>query len=113
MCVICADCDRLLKGVAGQDASYKRRYELMFVALASVAGDTLYQEFRKQEDLVRGMTTVAEKVKAAKDKDVCQSRHSFQVLVSGLALKGKVCVCVCVCVCGSMITTVLTYRQVG
>ena len=64
---------RLLKGVAGQDASYKRRYELMFVALASVAGDTLYQEFRKQEDLVKVMTNVAEKVKAGKDKDVSQS----------------------------------------
>ena len=63
----------MLKGVAGQDASYKRRYELMFVALASVAGDTLYQEFRKQEDLVKVMTNVAEKVKAGKDKDVSQS----------------------------------------
>nr|KAG5699171.1 hypothetical protein BaRGS_014470 [Batillaria attramentaria] len=61
----------LLKGVAAQDASYKRRYELMFVALASVAGDTLYQEFRKQEDLVKVMTSVAEKVKASKDKDSC------------------------------------------
>ncbi|KAL8561409.1 hypothetical protein ACOMHN_037306 [Nucella lapillus] len=65
----------LLKGVAGQDASYKRRYELMFVALASVAGDTLYQEFRKQEDLVKVMTSVAEKVKVAKDKDGCLKRE--------------------------------------
>lgn len=61
---------RLLKGVAGQDATFKRRYELMFVALASVAGDTLYQEFHKQEDLVKILTSVAEKVKNAKDKDV-------------------------------------------
>ncbi|PVD33696.1 hypothetical protein C0Q70_04956 [Pomacea canaliculata] len=61
----------LLKGVAGQDATFKRRYELMFVALASVAGDTLYQEFHKQEDLVKILTSVAEKVKNAKDKDSC------------------------------------------
>ncbi|CAL1535121.1 unnamed protein product [Lymnaea stagnalis] len=59
----------LLKGAAAQDATFKRRYELMFVALASVAGDALYQEFKKQEELVKVMTSVAEKVKAAKDKD--------------------------------------------
>jgi hypothetical protein len=38
------DCFRLLKGAA-QGEGYKRRYELMFVALVSVAGDALYQEF--------------------------------------------------------------------
>lgn len=42
----------------------------MFVALASVTGDALYQEFKKQEELVKVMTSVAEKIKAAKDKDV-------------------------------------------
>ena len=43
----------------------------MFVALASVAGDTLYQEFRKQEDLVKVMTHIADMVKNGKDKEVC------------------------------------------
>ncbi|XP_059175540.1 phosphatidylinositol 4-phosphate 3-kinase C2 domain-containing subunit beta-like [Physella acuta] len=59
----------LLKGAASQDATFKRRYELMFVALASVTGDALYQEFKKQEELVKVVTSVAEKVKTAKDKD--------------------------------------------
>ncbi|XP_033752921.1 phosphatidylinositol 4-phosphate 3-kinase C2 domain-containing subunit beta-like, partial [Pecten maximus] len=58
----------LLKGAA-QDCIYKHRYELMFVALVSVAGDALYQEFRKQEELVKILTTAAEKVQVSKEKD--------------------------------------------
>ena len=42
----------------------------MFVALVSVAGEALYQEFMKQEEIVKVMTTTAEKVQQAKDKDV-------------------------------------------
>ena len=61
---------RLLKGAAAQDLTYKRRYELMFVALINVAGDPLYQEFRKQEEMVKILTTAAEKVQVAKEKDV-------------------------------------------
>ena len=60
---------RLLKG-ATQDSLYKRRYELMFVALVSVAGESLYQEFMKQEEIVKVLTTTAEKVQQAKDKEV-------------------------------------------
>ena len=60
---------RLLKG-ATQDSLYKRRYELMFVALVSVAGESLYQEFMKQEEIVKVLTTTAEQVQQAKDKDV-------------------------------------------
>ena len=63
------DVCRLLKG-ATQDRVYKRRYELMFVALVSVAGEALYQEFMKQEEIVKVLTTTAEKVQAAKDKEV-------------------------------------------
>ncbi|GFN93851.1 phosphatidylinositol 4-phosphate 3-kinase c2 domain-containing subunit alpha-like [Plakobranchus ocellatus] len=59
----------LLKGVAAQDVTFKRRYELMFVALASVAGDALYQELHKQEELVKLVSSLAEQVKDAKDKD--------------------------------------------
>jgi len=60
-----------LKG-ATQDRLYKRRYELMFVALVSVAGESLYQEFMKQEEIVKILTTMAEKVQQAKggDKEV-------------------------------------------
>ncbi|XP_052235355.1 phosphatidylinositol 4-phosphate 3-kinase C2 domain-containing subunit beta-like isoform X2 [Dreissena polymorpha] len=55
----------LLKG-ATQDRLYKRRYELMFVALVSVAGEALYQEFKKQEEIIKVLTTTAEKVQQAK-----------------------------------------------
>ncbi|XP_052799554.1 phosphatidylinositol 4-phosphate 3-kinase C2 domain-containing subunit beta-like isoform X2 [Mya arenaria] len=58
----------LLKG-ATQDRLYKRRYELMFVALISVAGEALYQEFMKQEEIVKVLTTTAEKVQQAKGSD--------------------------------------------
>ncbi|XP_071121891.1 phosphatidylinositol 4-phosphate 3-kinase C2 domain-containing subunit alpha-like isoform X2 [Mytilus edulis] len=58
----------LLKGAA-QDQGYKRRYELMFVALVSVAGDALYQEFKKQEEMVKCLTQTSEKVQVSKDKD--------------------------------------------
>ena len=42
----------------------------MFVALVSVAGEALYQEFMKQEEIVKVLTTTAEKVQTAKDKEV-------------------------------------------
>ena len=44
----------------------------MFVALVSVAGESLYQEFMKQEEIVKILTTMAEKVQQAKggDKEV-------------------------------------------
>lgn len=59
---------RLLKG-ATQDSHYKRRYELMFVALVSVAGEALYQEFMKQEEIVKALQTTAEKVQQAKGSE--------------------------------------------
>ncbi|KAK3611626.1 hypothetical protein CHS0354_018322 [Potamilus streckersoni] len=59
----------LLKG-ATQDILYKRRYELMFVALISVAGDALYKEFKKQEKVVKILSQTGESVQKAKDKDV-------------------------------------------
>ncbi|KAL5007561.1 hypothetical protein ScPMuIL_016367 [Solemya velum] len=64
----------LLKGAA-QDLLYKRRYELMFVALVSVAGESLYQAFRKQEDLMKSLNTTAEKVQSGKDKDAILTRE--------------------------------------
>ena len=42
----------------------------MFCALASVAGDALYQEFKKQEELVSALNNTAIKVRSAKEKDV-------------------------------------------
>lgn len=60
----------LLKGAA-QDESCQHWYKLMFVALANVAGEALYEEFRKQEDLVKTLSSMAEKLKTAKDKDLC------------------------------------------
>lgn len=69
----------LLKGTAAQDTAYKRRYELMFVALINVSGDPLYQEFRKQEVLVKILTTMGEKVQAAKDKENTLKRESQHI----------------------------------
>ncbi|KAL3843199.1 hypothetical protein ACJMK2_021144 [Sinanodonta woodiana] len=59
----------LLKG-ATQDILYKRRYELMFVALINVAGDALYKEFKKQEEVVKILSKTGENVQKAKDKDI-------------------------------------------
>ncbi|XP_048779556.2 phosphatidylinositol 4-phosphate 3-kinase C2 domain-containing subunit alpha-like isoform X2 [Ostrea edulis] len=66
----------LLKGIAVQDTTYKRRYELMFVALINVAGDPLYQEFRKQEVLLKIITKMGEKVQVARDKESTLRRES-------------------------------------
>ncbi|KAJ8299155.1 hypothetical protein KUTeg_023215 [Tegillarca granosa] len=79
---------QLLKGAA-QDSTYKHRYELMFVALVSVAGDALYQEFRKQEELVKILTTAAEKVQVSKDKDSVLKRE-LQGLYELFCDKGSV-----------------------
>ena len=42
----------------------------MFGALLSVVGAKMRQEFTKQEDLVKMLYAIAEKVKAAKDREV-------------------------------------------
>lgn len=41
----------------------------MFVALVSVAGEALYQEFMKQEEIVKALQTTAEKVQQAKGSE--------------------------------------------
>ena len=71
MCIQ-ADCFqnyRLLKEVA-ENMRYRKRYQLLFGALLSVVGSSLRHEFSKQEDLTRMLAAIAEKVKAARDKDV-------------------------------------------
>lgn len=50
----------------------------MFVALINVSGDPLYQEFRKQEVLVKILTTMGEKVQAAKDREVSDKKKSLR-----------------------------------
>lgn len=40
------------------------------MALINVAGDPLYQEFRKQEVLLKIITKMGEKVQVARDKEV-------------------------------------------
>jgi hypothetical protein len=51
----------------------------MFVALVSVAGEALYQEFMKQEEIVKVLQTTAERVQQAKgsEKEVCYCSYSF------------------------------------
>lgn len=55
---------------AAEDVRYRKRYQLVFGALLSVVGAAMRREFSKQEDLVKMLAAIAEKVKAAKDKDV-------------------------------------------
>ncbi|KAH9500501.1 Phosphatidylinositol 4-phosphate 3-kinase C2 domain-containing subunit beta [Bulinus truncatus] len=79
----------LLKGAASQDPAFKRRYELMFVALANVSGDSLYQEFKKQEELIKVVTMIAGKVKSSKDKDATLKRELIP-LCEMLEQKGRI-----------------------
>src|SRR6218665_1424696 len=64
---------RLLKDAA-DSVQYKKRYQLMFGALLSVAGGGMREEFQKQEDLVKMLAAIADKVKASKDKEVENSQ---------------------------------------
>ncbi|GAB1607347.1 phosphatidylinositol 4-phosphate 3-kinase C2 domain-containing subunit alpha-like isoform X1 [Argonauta hians] len=78
----------LLKGAA-QDNSCKHWFKLMFVALANVAGESLYEEFRKQEDLVKILSSMAEKLKTAKDKDLCLQQQ-LDILYKWFSKKGDI-----------------------
>jgi phosphatidylinositol-4-phosphate 3-kinase len=54
----------------------------MFIALINVAGDPLYQEFRKQEEFLKVVTKIGEKVQVARDKEntlrrECQNLQEF------------------------------------
>ena len=55
---------------AAEDVRYRKRYQLVFGALLSVVGAAMRREFSKQEDLVKMLAAIAEKVKAAKEKEV-------------------------------------------
>ncbi|XP_060563765.1 phosphatidylinositol 4-phosphate 3-kinase C2 domain-containing subunit beta-like isoform X2 [Ruditapes philippinarum] len=80
----------LLKG-ATQDSQYKRRYELMFVALVSVAGEALYQEFMKQEEIVKVLQTTAERVQQAKGSEKENALHkNLEILYEIFESKNKV-----------------------
>ena len=60
---------RLLKEAA-DDVRYRKRYQLLFGALLSIVGANMQKEFNKQEDMVKILGAIAEKVKAAKDREV-------------------------------------------
>lgn len=49
---------------------FRKRYQLVFGALLSVVGENGRKEFGKEEDLMKLLAAIAEKVKAAKDKEV-------------------------------------------
>ena len=64
----------------------------MFVALVSVAGESLYQEFMKQEEIVKVLTKAAEQVQQAKDKDVrLQFKNSHTPKIAVIILKVEQC----------------------
>ena len=56
--------------MVSHDPNCKHRYHLMLMALAGMAGSALYKELCAQEGLVNILTSVAEKVKVGKDKEV-------------------------------------------
>ena len=60
---------RLLKEAA-DDVRYRKRFQLLFGALLSVVGQSMRNELSKQDEFVRVLSAVADKVKAAKDKEV-------------------------------------------
>ncbi len=59
-----------------ENLRYRKRYQLLFGALLSVVGASVRHEFSKQEDLTRMLAAIAEKVKAAREKEVSPS-YSF------------------------------------
>jgi len=66
---------RLLKEAA-DDVRYRKRFQLLFGALLSVVGKSMRSELSKQDEFVHVLSAVADKVKAAKDKEVSFSFHS-------------------------------------
>jgi len=62
-------CCRLLKEAA-DDVRYRKRFQLLFGALLSVVGQSMRNELSKQDEFVRILSAIADKVKAAKDKEV-------------------------------------------
>jgi len=62
-------CNRLLKEAA-DDVRYRKRFQLLFGALLSVVGKSMRNELSKQDEFVHILSSVADKVKAAKDKEV-------------------------------------------
>ena len=60
---------RLLKEAA-DDVRYRKRFQLLFGALLSVVGQSMRSELSRQDEFVRILSAVADKVKAAKDKEV-------------------------------------------
>lgn len=60
---------RLLKEAA-DDVRYRKRFQLLFGALLSVVGQSMRCELSKQDEFVRVLSAIADKVKAAKDKEV-------------------------------------------
>jgi len=67
---------RLLKEAA-DDVRYRKRFQLLFGALLSVVGQSMRNELSKQDEFVRVLSAVADKVKAAKDKEVSVVFYSY------------------------------------
>jgi len=56
---------------AADDVRYRKRFQLLFGALLSVVGKSMRGELSKQDEFVHILSSIADKVKAAKDKEVC------------------------------------------
>jgi hypothetical protein len=63
---------RLLKEAA-DDVHYRKRFQLLFGGLLSIVGEGMRKELMKQEEFIRMLSAIADKVKAGRDKEVCLS----------------------------------------
>ena len=64
---------------AADDVQFRKRYQLLFGALLSVVGVAMRQELSREEDFVRMLSAVADKVKGARDRDKDVSRIYFML----------------------------------
>ena len=72
---------------AADDFQFKKRYQLLFGALLSVVGVAMRRELSREEDFVRMLSAVADKVKGARDRDKDVSCHFFIVCSHHLVCK--------------------------
>ena len=78
--------DRLLKEAA-DDVRYRKRFQLLFGALLSVVGKSMRNELSKQDKFVHILSSVADKVKASKDREVQFLLCVFYMLITGKMMK--------------------------
>lgn len=60
---------------AADDVHFCKRFQLLFGGLLSVVGEAMRSELSKQEEFIRMLSAIADKVKAGKDKEAILQRE--------------------------------------